>query len=114
MLRPFGHSKPGPAKTRWAYVLTTYVVYENIRSRDRAQAAKTLRELTRTELNQELTHRTADLGGYSVNNLLNELRSRDTTDAARRTFWTAVASSVAAFFSAVAAVVTLWLSLTHH
>jgi hypothetical protein len=74
---------------------------------------KTFRDMTRTELNQQLALETANLGRISVNDLLDELRSRDARDAARRTFWTAVFSSVAAFFSAIAAVVTVYLSLTH-
>jgi hypothetical protein len=73
---------------------------------------KTLREMTKAELRKELAFRTVNTV-YSVNDYLAELRARDTMEAARRTFWTAVASSVAAFFSAVATAVTLWLGLTH-
>ncbi|MCU1701366.1 MAG: hypothetical protein JWR34_7429 [Mycobacterium sp.] len=73
---------------------------------------KSLRELTKDELREGLGWATANTV-YNVNDYLTELRSRDATDTARRTFWTAVASSVAAFFSAIAAMVALWLSLTH-
>jgi hypothetical protein len=70
-----------------------------------------LRDLTDGELYKRLLLK--GLGAeYSVNEYLGEMSRRDNDRAAKRTFWTAVASTVAAVFSALAAFVTIWVSLT--
>lgn len=70
-------------------------------------------ELPEDELIQLMPHQ----GGQRVfpvhvSDVLEELRRRETARISRRLLWTAVATSIAAALSAIAAVLTLTLALT--